>query len=186
MAFWITAITTASFVFIERSGERLGWYESWKPASLSPSTLGTIDRSDVVTNLIIEGVFLLWWNDVLPINNLIPAFGESYPITLSSDWAIFFWPINALALGWFVLHAWVLARGLWQRETLLGEIILGLNALAVIALLLRGGANVNGPADPRLAQTLQWSVASVLLFIGVIIAWDTYKAYRRLRDPTPK
>ncbi len=186
MAFWITAITTASFVFIERSGERLGWYESWKPASLRPSTLGTIDRSDVVTNLIVEGVFLLWWNDVLPFKNLIPALGESYPMSLSSEWALFFWPINALVLGWFVLHAWVLARGLWQRETLRGEIILGLSALAMIAMLLHSGASVSGPVDPRLFQSLQLSVASILVFIGFIIAWDTYKAYRMLRDPGPE
>ena len=72
-AFWVFAIVTLVFVGIERSGERIDWYNNWDPAKLPRRGVSVIDRQDMVTNLLTEGVFLLWWNDVVSFASWLPS-----------------------------------------------------------------------------------------------------------------
>ena len=61
---WIAGAVTAVFVMLQYGGDHLRWYEKWDPLKY-PDTVGVIDRSDVITNLLSEGFFLLWWNGAI-------------------------------------------------------------------------------------------------------------------------
>jgi hypothetical protein len=64
-----------------------------------------------VTNVITEGVFLLWWNHAFEAQNWLPEFGDGFPLALSPAWDIFFWPLNVIVGIAFFLHAYALIRG---------------------------------------------------------------------------
>ncbi|NKB97210.1 MAG: hypothetical protein GKR90_01735 [Pseudomonadales bacterium] len=68
LVLWILFVIVGAFIAVEYSGEKLGWYENWSPQSLSPNSMGVISRSDIVTNIVTGGFFLLWWNDVVVLH----------------------------------------------------------------------------------------------------------------------
>ena len=158
--FWVAVVVTLVFVALEGAGRRLTWYDRWEPASLGAGAASVVDRGEVVTGLITEGVFLLWWNEALVLGGWLTAWsdaGGAVALSLGAAWSPWFWPLNALVGASFLLHAFVLARGLWHRPTLVAEIGLGAATLAVaIWLLWQDGAlvAVSGPLEP-------YAVASV-------------------------
>jgi hypothetical protein len=188
--FWVAVIVTLVFVGIEGAGERLRWYERWEPGSLGTGAVSVIDRSTVITNIITEGVFLLWWNGVLTWRtSLAGAFDAREPVTLalSDVWSPLFWPLNVVFAAFFALHAYVLVRGLWQRWTLNAEVLLGAAALALAAWVLvprEALIVVSGPLDGFVAQHLQRTVWWTVAVIAGFVAWDLYTAVRLIRRPT--
>ena len=149
--FWAFAIVTTIFVLLEQSDERLNWYESWNPESLRRGELWTIKRSDVVTNLLAEAVLLLWWHDVLVLQNWIPALADM-PIQLSPAWAAFFWPVNLVFGACVLLHAFVLVKGVWNRWTLAAEITTCAVVLYIIGALLASGELLKVAGDSGTAM----------------------------------
>ncbi len=188
LAFWVAAWVTVVFVALEYSGERLGWRGRWRAAALVNDSTGPIRRGDVLTNLFSEGVFLLWWNGVIKLDQWIPP--NTFSIDLGAAWQPLYWPLNVIFGLAFVLHLLVLWRGVWQRWTLVTEIALNLTLVAVIAylvlapdLLMTRGA----PADlagPWLERTLRVA----LLVIAGFTLWDAlaaFRAYWRDRNERP-
>ncbi len=182
LSIWVVAVVILVFLAIENSGEKLRWYEDWDPKSLSTGVLNVIRRSDVITNLISEGVFLLWWNDVLSFSRWMPE-DAVIELSLSPVWDTFFWPLN-LAIGVaFVLHFYVLVRGVWQRATLLTEVVTNVALLGMVFALL-----VNGPLlvievmpAEHLQQVVQNTVRMILLVLGGFVLWDVWLAVRGFR-----
>ncbi|MEE2782380.1 MAG: hypothetical protein VYE04_03420 [Pseudomonadota bacterium] len=180
---WIVVVVFAAFAVIEYSGEKLGWYENWQPASLSRNSMSTVDRSDLVTNLVGEGFFLLWWNDVVVVQNFLPA--DALVFSLSPVWEGYFWPLNFVFGGLFLLHVVTLTLGIWRRGGLLSELVLdgaliGL-ALAILASgnLLEYGGNL---AEKILTPSHIPTIMQVV--IGVVIAatlWDMWTAVKNLQ-----
>ena len=180
---WASIVVSVVFVSIEYSGERLNWYDKWSADSLSLSVGPPVERGAVITNLITEGIFLLWWNNVLVFQNWIPGARDIFTVTLSDTWAPLYLPLNLLVGAWFLLHAFVLIRGLWNAAALYAEMALGAMGVAVGVWLLthRPLLNVTGDLGPD----GELRVERVLLtFIAVIIAitvWDMVLAFRRWR-----
>lgn len=180
-AFIAGAIVVAVFASIDYSGEQLKWFDAWRPESLTDQSTSVIRHGDVVTNLITEGVFLLWWNDLLVFQNWLPASGGEFPLALASGWDPMFWPLNVVIGASFILHAIVLLRGLWDRVTLISEITFNLSLLAIAAGLLTGGPLV-AISDPALTVAHVQNTARVtLLIVCGFIAWDVFLAARLLR-----
>lgn len=125
---WVFAVVVAVFVALEFSGEKLNWYEDWTPGARPSGALGVVLPGDVLSNLVTEGFFLLWWNDVVVLDNFLPA--GSYELALTAVWTPLYWPLNALMGVAFVLHLLVLLRGVWQRSTQLVE--MACNAAVVV------------------------------------------------------
>lgn len=180
--FWAFAIVTSVFVVLEQSGERLHWYENWSPDSLLRGELWTIKRSDIVTNLIAEAVMLLWWNDVLVLQNWIPALADMQ-IKLAPAWSAFFWPINVVFGACVILHALVLIKGVWNRWTLVAEITTCAVVLYIAGALLASGnlLHLVGAGDATLSEHLQNSARGALLVISAITAWDLWLAIKLYR-----
>lgn len=174
---WVAVIVTLVFIVLEYSGEKLNWYDNWKPNSLSRANVSVANKSDVISNFVTEGVFLLWWNDVL-----FPTFGEGFPLALSASWDVFYWPLNIIFGVAFVLHAVTLLRGLWRRPGLLIETSINVALLAILFVLLSSGrlVDVDLPHDGAV-EAVQWTVKVVLLVIAGFTAWDIWLAMRQLR-----
>lgn len=181
--FWAFASVTVAFAFIEQSGDRLSWYENWDPESLLRGELWTVRRSDVITNLIAEAVLLLWWNDVLVLQNWIPGMTEMQ-ITLAPAWAAFFWPVNLLIAACIVLHAYVLVKGVWGRMTITMEVLTCAAALYVAGALLTGGEllRLSESLTYDVSSNLQNSARGALLVVAAITAWDLWLAIKLYRQ----
>lgn len=180
---WVTIVVTLVFVSLEYSGEKLNWYDAWDPTSLNRDAAGVVNRSDVITNFITEGVFLLWWNDVLVAQNWLPIFGEGFPLTLSMAWDTLYWPLNIIFGVAFALHAHTLLRGLWYRFGLMLEAAINFALLAIVFVLLYSGTLIDVDlAMDGAVKAIQWSMSVTLLVIAGFIAWDAWLALRQLRS----
>ncbi len=182
-AFLVAAILVAVFASMEFTGERLKWYDSWQPESLGFKSVSISKRDNVISNLITEGIFLLWWNDVLSFQRLLPNPSGDVVVTMSDAWAQLYWPLNIVFAFSFALHAYVLIRGLWHRHTLIAEIVLAFAMIGAVIFLLVSDTliNVTGNVEPELVKLLQGTASIVLLFIAGFALWDVVVALRRLR-----
>jgi hypothetical protein len=182
--FWTAAIIVAIFAVLEYSGEQLNWYKDWTADSLSLSCGVTTKHGDLINNLIFEGVFLLWWNDVLVLQNWIPGAREVFTVTLGEAWSPLFWPLNILFGVWLILHAVVLIRGLWKPAALYAEIALGAIGIAIAAWLLTHSplVNISGNVGEDSSVIASRVVVTVIIGVIAITLWDTFLAVRRLRQ----
>ena len=185
---WSLVAVTGIFVALEATGERLGNLDRWTPERLPRDSRGVIERGDVITNLFSEGVFLLWWNDVLVLADWLPAAPEALPFAPGAAWDNWFWPLNLVLATAFALHLWVLLRGFWQRPGLWLElltcagVVIGCTFLALADDLITLSA-ADG-AGPRLQQAMAYAertLRTALLVVAGFATWDGWKALRRLR-----
>ncbi|GAB4182882.1 MAG: hypothetical protein Tsb002_04710 [Wenzhouxiangellaceae bacterium] len=183
VAVWVVAIVTLVFVTLDYSGEQLQWYKNWRPDRLLHNAVAPINRSDLITNLIGEGVFLLWWNDVLSFISRLPDEITTTPISLAPVWDRLFWPLNLILGALFALHLYALARGVWQRAGLYGEVVLNLATLIIIGILVTSDPLLTGVVSdnwPQGGLILERSLRSALLVIGGFTIWDIVIAGRHL------
>lgn len=182
MAMYVTVVVTASFAVLEYSGDRLRWYEEWKPESLGRSSVAVIDRTDVMTNVISEGVFLLWWNGALAFGGWLPELGADFELSRGDVWSGLYWPLNVIVGSYFVLHGYLLVRGLWTRNSLLLEIVLGVLLIGFVSFVLisQDLFSLSGNASEQFLSSLDRSARFVLAFIIAVVAWDTRKAVQLL------
>ena len=179
---WVGAIVVLVFVSLEYSGERLPWYDRWRPESLSKGSLGIIKRGDVITNLISEAFFVLWWNDVVVLQSWLPLLSEDHQLALSAVWAPYFWPLNIVFITLFVMHFYVLIYGVWRRQTLLIELVSNAALLAIIVALVAAGSiiEVSGSLDKSIQAHLQQSASIALTIVGGVAAWEVWQALKLL------
>ncbi len=187
LLFWILVVTTGVFVAIEYSGEKLGWYENWKPQRLASGSLGIINRGDVITNLVTEGVFLLWWNDVLVLPNVVSGDAGDLVFNLGPVWADYFWPFNVLIGACFLLHLYVLIKGVWQRPTLVLEITSNTALVAVLIVLVTSpelvvmSSAMTDDLSEFLANLVNRTLRIGLLVICGFCVWDMWTAWRHFK-----
>jgi hypothetical protein len=182
---WIVAIVVAVFIALEYSGEKLNLYENWKPQSISAGSLGVIRRGDVITNLFSEGFFLLWWNDVVVLQNWLPDQPGEFFVHLSDAWTPYFWHLNVLFGALFLLHFYVLVRGVWRRELLVAEIAGNAALLGLIVVLVTATALVEiGGIEAELDYWIQQTVKVSLLVVAGITLWDMWLSFKVFRGNT--
>jgi len=179
LSLWLVAITVISFATLEYYGERIGWYDNWKASSLSLKPAATFNRSDVMTNLVTEGVFLMWWNSILVIQNWIPGLADKFVVSLSDVWAPLFWPINLLVGAWFVLHAFTLLTRRWTRPALLGEIVIGTLAFSVCIYIVAQPDLITVSGAVEGAVLMERSLRVSIVVVAVLIAWDWWQAFKQ-------
>jgi uncharacterized membrane protein len=181
---WASLIVTIVFASIEYSGHRLDWYDKWSANSLSLSTGSSIDRGSLISDLVSEGVFLLWWNDVLVLQNWIPGAREIFTVTLGDAWGPLYVPLNILFGAWFLLHSYVLIRALWQPITLYAEMILGAVCIGIGVWLLahRPLLSVSGDIGANGELIIDRVAMTVVAGVILLTVWEFGKAVRRLMN----
>jgi|GEM_PF-1773354 len=199
VVFWGVAVVFGIFWSIEYTGERLRWYEEWQPSRLGHGAVGVVNRGEVITDMVSTGAFLLWWNDIVVLRDLIPVSEGQFTLALGSVWAPYFWPLNILFVLSFVVYVMVLTRGVWMRWQAVADLVLVIGILAiglVLALLASGTdgvpllvANI-GPefvmgSDGSSHEIMQENVSRVAL-VGLfvfcaILVKDLVVSLRRLQ-----
>ena len=179
---WASVVVTIVFASIEYSGHRLDWYDKWNADSLSLSANSSVDRGSLISNLISEGVFLLWWNDVLVLQNWIPGTRELFTVTLGDVWGPLYLPLNLLFGAWFLLHAYVLIRDLWQPIALYAELILGAACIGIGVWLLahRPLLSVSGDIGVDGELIVERVVMTVVVGVILVTVWEFGKSLRQL------
>ncbi|MEM7082910.1 MAG: hypothetical protein AAF465_09255 [Pseudomonadota bacterium] len=180
---WLVAAIVIGFAVLEQYGERLDWYDNWSAATLRDAPPAPVNRSDVMTNLITEGVFLLWWNGALALQNWFPALGSEFTISLSSAWAPLYWPLNIIAGAAFVLHATTLVKRAWTRRALGIELLLCVAALLACVYLIAQPVLLSIDGLVEGSALLERSLRVTLMIIAAIITWDCWQAIRLIRSP---
>ncbi len=178
---WVAAVVVGVFIAIEYSGEKLGWYERWQPQTLAKGNLGVADRGDVITNLITEGFFLLWWNDVIVLDRWFPALQDT--VSLGASWGPYFWCFNVVFGLCFVLHAYVLVIGLWRFRALVAEIVLNA-AVAALGVTLAFESDLIQLGD-AVTEVVSGHIDNVVRMVILVIVgftlWDVWLAFKTLR-----
>ncbi|MEQ9451749.1 MAG: hypothetical protein RJQ07_09200 [Pseudomonadales bacterium] len=172
---WLVFSITAVCIAIEFGGEKLKWYERWNPADIARNAVGPIDRSDVFTNLLSEGFFLLWWNDVFD-------FGEF--ITLSPVWQPYDLALNLIFGLSFVLHAYILVIGHWRRFAMIAEVVLFSATVGLGLVLITGDPLVvvsSELAEAGAAGFIDKIIRSIVIAIVLFTLWDIYKGLKMWR-----
>lgn len=180
LVLWILFVIVAAFVAVEYSGEKLGWYENWSPQSLSPNSMGVISRSDMVTNIVTGGFFLLWWNDVVALQNFLPEGVLTFE--LMPIWFEYFWHLNVVFGATFLVHVYTLILGVWRKWCLLAEVA-GNAALIGLALVLLTSGDlvaVDGELGAKLVSVQTVVKVGLMVVIGVTL-WDVWIALKNLR-----
>ena len=183
LSLWLVAITVIGFAALEHYGEQVGWYDNWKASSLSLTSPTSFNRSDIMTNLFSEGVFLLWWNDVLVIHKWIPDLGDEIMATFSQVWAPFHWPINIVIGLWFCIHAYTLLKRRWYHPALLGEAVLCVVSIILCLYFFVQPQLLDVSGSVLNHQLMERSLKVSLLVIAGIIGWDLWQAIKLLRPP---
>ena len=179
---WASLVVSIVFVIIEYSGHRLDWYDKWSADSLSLSARSSVDRGGLISDLISEGIFLLWWNDVLVLQNWIPGARELFTVTLGDVWGPLYLPLNLLFGAWFLLHTYVLIRDLWQPIALYTEMILGAVCIGIGVWLLahRPLLSVSGDIGVNGELIVDRVMMTVVVGVVLVTVWEFGKAVRRL------
>ena len=180
---WVGAIVVLVFVAIEYSEERLNWYKGWKPRHLATSSLGVINRGDVITNLFSEGFFLLWWNDVIRLPLSYEGAGDEFFIKLSPVWDGYSMALNLVFGTAFLLHFYVLIRGIWSRGTLLAEMASNIALIGIAIGLLSQGILIEFSAidEAGLGENTQTVVKTSIGVVAAVCIWDLWLAWSNFR-----
>jgi len=176
---FVFAIVTGIFASLEVSGEKFTGRADWKPDMLRFGRRAAVQTGDMATNLIAEGVGLLWWNGWLESWSNVEALGGE--LSLSAVWEPLRWPINLVLGVSFALHLFLLVRGQWRLRSLLLELVLNGATLVLIVHLLASNALVTfEPAElEERWGIIDGSLRGLLAFIGLVVVWDLWK-YGRL------
>lgn len=167
---WGAFFITLGFISVEYTGETLKYFDRWNAASLQQASTRPLEFGDTAWNILVEGIFLLWWNDVL-------VFSPADAVHAAPIWNEVFWPANIVVGLLFLLHLSLIVRGYWSRGTLKSEILLNLGVLAILATLWSADLLIAESIHSSLApEQISNFIRGAMLVIGLSTLWDIRKS----------
>ena len=140
---------------VERFGKP-GMLARWKPRNLPPAQGRTRGRFEIMVEIGMALVVLLWWTGVFHFRNVLPGVGLR--IDMAPVWAAWFWPI----LGYLVVELGVNLHALARpaRVRLNGWLAIGRNltGAAILASVMQADRFVVVSAAhirPEVLETIQ-------------------------------
>ena len=178
-AIMVITIITLVFIVLEYSSEKLNWYDNWHPDSLAHGPTHSVNISDMIINLVVEGFLLLWWNNLL----VFTSDSEPSQILLTDIWLPLLWPVNLIFGVLFLMHGYLVLRDRWTPWLLKAEIMLGISGLAICTYLLSNRPLIEIPMVENIARWSWVENLTVGIIVVVILVWvgDTIKYVRILR-----
>lgn len=187
---YIFAIVTLIFYLMEYYNADLNKVYAWSPKDLkfNSKRLG-LSRLETGFELIASVLFIVFWNNIMPLPGQALIGGESASVTLSPEWRAVFWSVNvvmslSIALG---IYKFVLAT--WNRFSLTAEIVLSLATLVIIAQILQFDQFItfHTPLDEnvdlmRFAAHIDNVVYSILVIVACVCLWDIFSSFRKLNN----
>ncbi len=190
---WTTAfiaIGTATLVFavLERVQAKSHFLEDWSPRKLPPARdPNLIPCSSSSFEMAVNWIFFFWW--VAYLHSPEIYIGSSIHISLSPQWAWFYWGYFLLALGNATLAAANLLQPYWTVTRATLHMLSGAAGAALFCWLMKAGVllgiSVTGiPPENTLALTNlinQWMPRAfpIALAIGfIVVAVDIFRIVR--------
>jgi hypothetical protein len=163
------AIVTLLFARIERMQDQVDWAGSWDPHWLpaEPALRQSIPRRETVASLLVMIFWLLWWTDVLPINQWL--LGGGIPVAPAPIWEALTPTILSLMAASMAIDLATLARPHWVRFHEGAGLLLEMGVLVMLSLAVRAPqlvvvTDANAPGA-QLAALLHW-----VIYFG-LLAW---------------
>ena len=191
----LTALMTAfgCVTLAAVAAERLGWARAlyrWRPRDLPPPGAKARSTFEIVTEIGMEIIFLLWWFGAIRFSNLIPR--VDLEVELSAAWTPFFWPIALYSAVELAINGAALARPGWTGLHAAMSVGRGLLGVAILVPLLQAGNWVSVSSAKLSAEralelqtnvdlVVQVSLAVALIAVLVKLALDAATSWRALR-----
>ena len=159
----------------------------WSPRTLPPPKSRDRKPFQIVSEMTMSALFLLWWTGVVQFHALvpIPAFVH---IHLAHVWAGLFWPILAYYSAEIAINALELARPAWVRLNAGLNVLKGVGGCAILAVLLEAGhwidvnAEVSAFALNQMRhgfdRGMQVGMTITLIVLVGKAAWDLWRLIR--------
>ena len=185
---FLFGVVTLTFVVLERVGGTR-FVRRWNPAQLPPANArGRRSRFELMTEIVANGIFLLWWAGLIRFRHAFP-FPGGMQVDLAPVWMSLYWPIVAYCVADIAVSAIELLRPSWQRaNAVLG---LGKNAAgcAILIYALRAGhwVVVTAPAFPPAIQArtqagfdsgMQLGLVATAFIFGAKAVYDIWRLAR--------
>ena len=133
----VGAIVTVFFAVMERSGDGASRLNRWDPLSLRKRGKSVlVNKSDMITDVSMETVMLLWWNGVFSFRDWISWNGSALSVATPGLDAVF-WLVNIVLGGSLLLHGVMLIYTHWRPGLIAMEILLELATIGIMGYLLR-------------------------------------------------
>jgi hypothetical protein len=187
---WVFAIVTLVFAVNERMG-RYRFKLVWNPRQLPPARSPGRKRFDLMVEIGMSLVGLLWWTGLIKFRAWLPM-PPAIDLHLAAAWAPFYAPIIGYILFEMAIDIVALARPGWGRVNAALSLVRFVAACVITSLLLRLGhwVDVAAPdAPPHAAQMMthafdRWIQLALAVAFLVFLIKAAIEAVRlfRLRD----
>lgn len=192
-AFAYVGLLTVIFALVERWRAEGAASDAWDPRHPEGLPGPRVDaevkarryaRVDAAGDLVTDGLFALWWVNLLVLPTL-----PGLQLTRAAVWHSLYWPVLLLALAGMALAALRLFRPHPSRTMAILGLAASLASLAVIAVALRAGHWVDvfipGAAPEALAALSPWIDVSAAAMLAAIAIAVTAEALRHVRTLVP-
>jgi hypothetical protein len=111
--FSVFGVVTVIFAILERTWNgRMKL--NWSPRSLPPPRATGPKPAELIGEMVMVGLFLLWWTGLVQFRAFVPI-PPFVHVHMAPVWAQFYWPILAFAVSEIALNSLQLARPGWVR-----------------------------------------------------------------------
>ena len=133
----VGAIVTVYFTVMERSGDGANRFNRWDPLSLRKREKSVlVSKSDMIMDVSLETVLLLWWNGVFSFFDWLSWSGSVLAVATPGLDAVF-WVVNIVLGGSLLLHGVMLVYTHWRPGLIAMEILFELATIGIMGYLLR-------------------------------------------------
>ncbi len=199
-SFWPAVIflfgaVTLAFAVLERIGTRRFGFK-WRPRQLPPVNAHRRGRFSVATEVVMGGVFVLWWTGLIHFSNVLPM-PTAITVSLAPVWSDFYWPILALTSSEIGINLLELFRPGWSRLNAALSLAKNIAGFVILVNILQADHWLDitaSAASPFALAQMQWGFDNGmkigLLVTAFVIACkavgDVWRLIRARSDGQPR
>jgi hypothetical protein len=183
-------VTTITLLFagFERAG-KAGFLRDWKPSQLPPANRGRRSRATLVAEMVMVGLFILWWQGVIHFQSLFP-YPVKLTVAMAPVWAAWHWPILVYALWELAANLLAIARPNWLRTNTGLSVGRYLYGVAILSLIFQAGhwivvsspilaSNVLATIQTNFDLGMRVGIGIAILGMLVRVGLELWRGYRR-------
>jgi len=188
---------TVVFALIERHASPGVVFRNWRPHDLPSLSEKPQSRWNIVADVTVSAIFVLWWTGAIHFPNLAPKReGVQVAAEFAPMWAALWWPVLGVVVAKMLVNLLTLAQP-GRRALLAGlNVACAVAGLVVLALVLRAGhwVDITTVGAPDVDQAKVEGYANMGVQIALIIAvviWtleglaDLRRLWRAVRQTSP-
>ncbi len=186
---WVFASVTFIFYLMQKNGVSLEQIYAWSPKHLKYSVKKVpLSRFETGFEMIFEGLFLIWWNNLFNAESLIIDSELVQNISMSPEWQSVFWVVNVSVGVSILLNFYKLIVSAWNNISIVTNIIIAIADIVIILFILQFEQLIViesveiGSLDWKvIGWTIQFNIKIFLTIISMMAVWDIYSGVKKLR-----